>query len=117
MDEDEIIVALDIIRSYNGAMATRLRLKKYRASGVRSCDTSLPEKNLSYYQGITILGLTVVRTSNILSTLAKRTVEDRTRDSYNRDLCPQQQEKGETYVSPFSYFVCGTSVFHAAKTN
>lgn len=30
MDEDENIVAFDIIRSYNGATAARLRHKKYK---------------------------------------------------------------------------------------
>jgi hypothetical protein len=78
MDEEENIVAFDIIRSYNGAMAARHRHKKYRALGIRSFDTSILQNNISYYQGIIILGLKVVRT---LSTLAKRKMKDRTRDS------------------------------------
>jgi len=77
MDEDENIVVFDIIRSYNEAMAARLRHKKCRALGVRSFDTLILQKNISYYRGIIILGLTVVR---ILSTLAKRKMKDRTRE-------------------------------------
>jgi hypothetical protein len=80
MDEDENVVASDIIRSYNGAMAAGLRHKKYRALGVRLFDNSILQKNISYYQGIIIFGLKVVRT---LSTLAKRKMKDRTRDSYS----------------------------------
>jgi len=80
MDEDENIVVFDIIRNYSyiGAMAARLRHKKYGALGVRSFDTSILQKNILYCQGIIILGLTVVRT---LSTLTKRKMKDRTRDS------------------------------------
>lgn len=77
MNEDENIVAYDIIRSYNEAMAARLRHKKYRALGVRLFDTLILQKNISYYQGIIILGLMVVRT---LSTLAKRKMKDGTRE-------------------------------------
>jgi hypothetical protein len=46
MDEDENIVAFDIKRSYNEAMAARHRHKKYRALGVRSFDTSILQKNI-----------------------------------------------------------------------
>jgi hypothetical protein len=62
--------------------------KKYRALGVKSFDTSILQKNISYYEGIIILGLSVVRT---LSTLARRKMKDRTRDSYSTDLCPNSR--------------------------
>jgi hypothetical protein len=65
MDKDENIVAFDIIRSYNGTMADRLRHKKYRALGVRLFDTSILQKTISYYQDMIVLGLTVVRTCRL----------------------------------------------------
>jgi hypothetical protein len=104
MDEDENIVVFDIIRSYNEAMAARLRQKKYRALGVRSFDTSkepfiLPGYNHTWFDG-----------SQDIVDFDKEDDERQDEGTHTVEICAPSSRSNVSIRFPFSDFVCGTSV-------
>jgi len=95
LTHEQVSVALELIRNYEGATGARINLRKSKALTVVSWDISVFGMDVPYYQDITILGVRfsqmVMKSSTLSWTVKTRKVKQEVREVYHTYLCLKQR--------------------------
>jgi hypothetical protein len=117
MYEQQVSLALEVIRNYEGATGDRLNLRKSKALAVVSWGISVFGVDIPCYQDITILGVRFAQTvmqSSTLSWTVTRKDKEGVRGAYDIYLCLKQRiECTHRFVLARIWYV--TQVFPSRK--
>jgi len=88
---EQVSLALELIKNYEGATGARLNVRKSKALAVVSWGISVFGVDIPCYRYITILGVhfaqTVMQSSTLSWTVTTRNVNEKVREVYHMYLC------------------------------